>query len=129
MPRKSNSRRMVFNRKTKKPMFIKSKDAIDWMDRAIVVMKTLEDKSFTKPCGMRAWVFYRSRRSDLSVELLKDAMQKAGVVKNDRLIEYEENRVFVDKERPRVIVEIWEMAERLSPPNDPSKEMPLCHIL
>ena len=130
MPRKSNQRKLIWSKKSGRPLFIKSDEALAWTDRAIGVMKTLPENSITKPCGIRAWVFYRSRRSDLSVELLKDAMQKAGVVVNDRLIEYEENFVFVDKDRPRVIVEVWELQEAVVPPKDPPKKgKPLIDIL
>ena len=122
MPRKSNQRKLIWSKKSGRPLFIKSDEALAWTDRAIGVMKTLPENSITKPCGIRAWVFYRSRRSDLSVELLKDAMQKAGTVLNDRLIEYEENFVFVDKDRPRVIVEVWELPEAFEPPEDPPKK-------
>lgn len=130
MPRKSNQRKLIWNRKTGAPLFIKSDEALEWTERAIGVMKSEPEQVIDKPCGMRAWVFYRSRRSDLSVELLKDAMQKAGVVLNDRLIEYEENFVFVDKDRPRVIVEIWELPEKFEPPEDPMKKgRPLIDVL
>lgn len=122
MPRKSNQRKLIWSKKSGRPLFIKSDEALAWTDRAIGVMKTSPENSIMKPCGMRAWVFYRSRRSDLSVELLKDAMQKAGLVLNDRLIEYEENFVFVDKERPRVIVAVWELPNSLEPPDDPPKK-------
>jgi Holliday junction resolvase RusA-like endonuclease len=61
-------------------------------------------------------VWYRSRRSDLSVELIKDALQAAEVIANDRYIQEEHLYGFVDKENPRTHILIFRIPSELRTP-------------
>ena len=60
-----------------------------------------------RPLALWAHVHYQSNRSDLSVELLKDLLQKAGVVSNDRWIKAELLFASIDRDNPRVEVELY----------------------
>jgi Holliday junction resolvase RusA-like endonuclease len=51
-------------------------------------------------------LYYPSARHDGGDDLVKDALQRAGVVKNDRLFTVVTYVKFIDKARPRVEVEI-----------------------
>jgi Holliday junction resolvase RusA-like endonuclease len=47
-------------------------------------------------------VYQENRRRDLDIELLADALQRFGVIENDRHIWEKHCRRFIDKENPRV---------------------------
>lgn len=86
-PRKSNSRRIVTNRRTGKPMVIKSREARVWMkDAAKQIPASVRKQvgSAKHPLAITFRVRYASRRPDLSVELVLDLLEKAGVISNDR---------------------------------------------
>ena len=118
---KSNSRRLVSKkvtvvkngRKSDKsiPMFIKSQAALDWTDSAIMQMKTKPDDTIEIECGIDVAVYYSSNRHDLDPALLLDAMQKAGVIRNDRLLVYILARKFIDPVHPRIIVRVFAMPD------------------
>ena len=104
MPRKSNSRRIVkINNKMRN---IKSKNAIEWMDTAVLqVMVSARQQQvtqYTQPVALYADVYYRSERSDLSSELLMDALEKSNLIKNDRQIHHQTLTRYVDRQNPRV---------------------------
>jgi Holliday junction resolvase RusA-like endonuclease len=104
MPRKSNQRRIIF--KQGKPLNIKSKEAIDWNNHAILQLKAARKhpephQSDTK---LTAHIYYRSNKSDLSDELLCDAFEKAGIIQNDRQIVEKHLYRYKDKDNPRVEV-------------------------
>ena len=106
-PRKSNSREIVRNRRTGKWMVIKSKAARKWMADAIKQVPTaakLGIGSAEHPLKVTYHVFYASRRPDLSTELIKDMLEAAGVISNDRHIYQEHAYKFFDKHHPRVHV-------------------------
>ena len=86
-PRKSNSRQIVTNKRTGRPMVIKSAKARQWVRDAIVQIPTSAKRgigSQEHPLAITFWVRYASRRSDLSIELVMDMLEKAGVISNDR---------------------------------------------
>jgi Holliday junction resolvase RusA-like endonuclease len=89
-PRKSNSRRIVVNRQTKKPMLIKSREALNWVKAAIdqvaPELRELRMGSADKPLAIVFIVYYKTRRPDLSVELIMDMLQEAGVISDDRYV-------------------------------------------
>ena len=64
---------------------------------------------FETPVKLTATIYYRSEASDLSDELACDCLQKAGIVKNDRLIEEKHLYRQTDKENPRVELELEEL--------------------
>ena len=104
MPRKSNSRRIVKIKNTVRS--IKSKNAIEWMATAVLqVMVSARQQQvtqYTQPVALYADVYYRSERSDLSSELLMDALENADIIKNDRQIHHQTLTRYVDRQNPRV---------------------------
>jgi Holliday junction resolvase RusA-like endonuclease len=110
-PRKSNSRRIVTNRRTGKPMVIKSQGARDWAgDAAKQIPASARQRvgSVERPLAITFWVRYASRRPDLSVELILDLLEKAEVISNDRHVyEFHAYKEF-DKDNPGVEILIQE---------------------
>ena len=113
LPRKSNQRRIA-KIKAKgggtRPIIIKSKDALAFEQSFLSqVPKVCKQGlgSEAEPLLLWAHVFYRSNRSDLSVELLKDLLEKAGVVSNDRWIKAEMLFGSVDRDRPRMEIVLY----------------------
>jgi Holliday junction resolvase RusA-like endonuclease len=106
-PRKSNSRMVVRNRG--RTRVIKSAEARAWTQRALLAIPPdlqLELGSADKPLRILFEVFYESRRPDLSVELVLDALEKADVISNDRHVyEYTAKKLF-SRDLPGVLVHI-----------------------
>ena len=101
---KANSRKIVHNPATKRPMVIKSKKARDYL------------KDFEKQCpvcdpllegelAVTMTIHYASRRPDLDESLILDAMQ-GKIYGNDRQVR--EKHVFhaLDKENPRTDIAV-----------------------
>lgn len=108
LPRKSNMRRIVRRGKGGPPMVIKSKEALAYFDTVTEIVtdeQKLKLGSLDKPLLIVANVYYKSRRPDLSIELLLDALEKAEVIKNDRYVREQFVGAYVDAERPRT--ELW----------------------
>jgi Holliday junction resolvase RusA-like endonuclease len=106
MPRKSNSRRIVRNKHTGAPLVIKSAEALSWVND--VILESREHAiGYDSPVVMTADIYYRSNRSDLSEELLMDALEKAGILTNDRLIVGKIALKHIDKDNPRVEVRLY----------------------
>lgn len=110
-PRKSNSRRIVTNRKTGRPMVIKSAEARQWVKDAIKQISPyakVKAGSEERPLAVTFWVRYATRRPDLSVELILDTLEKAGVISNDRHVyEFHAYKEF-DRDNPGVEILIEE---------------------
>ena len=110
-PRKSNSRRIVTNPRTGRPMLIKSDEALRWMDNAMLQIPARACQglgSAEKPVAVTCWVRYRTRRPDLSIELVLDMLQKAGVISDDRHVyEFHAFKEF-DREQPGVEILVEE---------------------
>ena len=88
-PRKSNSRRIVRNQRSGKPMVIKSREALAWMrdaDKQVPPEARQRLGSADRPLAITFWIRYASRRPDLSVELVLDLLEEAGVIANDRYV-------------------------------------------
>jgi len=101
---KANSRQIVHNPQTKRPMVIKSKKARNYL------------KDFEKQCpvcnpllegelAVTMTIHYASRRPDLDESLILDAMQ-GKIYANDRQVR--EKHIFhgLDKENPRTDVAV-----------------------
>jgi len=109
LPRKSNSRRIVTNSATGKPMVIKSKEARDYeMDFEKQIPIRYRQK-LDGHLEIKGTVYYRSNRSDLSIELLLDCLERSGVIINDRRIVRQEIYKKIDRKNPRVEIEIKEL--------------------
>ena len=108
-PRKSNSRKIVTNRRTGKPMLIKSKEALAWVNSALKQIPHHAQQgigSAEHPIRATFHVYYETRRPDLSVELVLDVLQKAGVISDDRHVYECHAYKWFDKYRPGVQVEL-----------------------
>jgi Holliday junction resolvase RusA-like endonuclease len=107
-PRKSNSRRIVVNRRTGRPMLVKSAEALAWMEGADLQIPADARRrlgSAARPLSVTCRVRYKSKRPDLSVELILDLLQKAGVISDDRHVyEFHAYKGF-DRDEPGV--EVW----------------------
>src|SRR5437016_12688965 len=81
-----NSRRLVRNRRTGKPFSIKSADADryvrDFVAQIPAKYRGLKLGSLEHPLHVSIVVYYPSFRSDLSLEIVYDALQLAGVISN-----------------------------------------------
>ena len=96
---KANSRRLVTS-KTGRPMFIKSRKALDYVKSFEKQCKKL-DPLLLEDVAVTIKIYYASRRPDLDESLILDCMQGL-VYKNDRQVKVK--HVYwggVDKESPR----------------------------
>lgn len=103
LPRKSNSRQVFRNPRTKKIMFVKSKKARDFTDEFLNQVAHLPKNTFPEktPLKLTATIYYQSNRSDLSDELLCDLLEKAEIIGNDRYIFEKVLYKGIDSENPR----------------------------
>lgn len=116
---KKTSQRIARNRKTGAPFVLQSKQSVAWAKTA--VWQIANQWRGRKPIASAAWVratFYRERATGDLVNFLQalaDALEAAGVVENDRLItSWDGSRLDKDAARPRVELEIFEMAREES---------------
>ena len=105
---KANSRRLVFMRDRagsgRRPAFIKSAKARAWMEAARHQIPRLP-ALLTGRVRLSAAIFYASERPDLDGSLLCDALQ-GRIIVNDRQIRELHLWHGVDRQNPRVVVEI-----------------------
>ena len=101
-------------------MVIKSKEAREYLShfKASVPEKyrDLNLGSLKDDLRLDIIVWYTSRRPDLSVELIKDCIEAAGVIKNDRYIREEHLYGFVDKQDPRINIRLYSISSNRSLP-------------
>lgn len=115
LPRKSNQRRIIF--REGKPLNVKSKEAINWTQHAILQIKSNSNiRNYSGEIRLIAHIYYRSLRSDLSDELLCDAFEHAQIIKNDRQIIEKHTYRHKDPQNPRVEA-ILETTCEVIPPN------------
>lgn len=115
---KSNSRKLVTNWKTKKPMFIKSGGALKTTEDYILQAKEqYKGEPLKGELWLYAKIYYKDRRPDLDDSLLCDILQAAGVIENDRMIFHKELHKDFDKDNPRVEVRLETMEELKSRPH------------
>ena len=111
LPNKSNSRRL-FNGRS-----IKSQAALDFVERVCLsaglikapLVGATNKKDFLKGIPfieLSVHVHADSFKRDLDCELIPDALQKAGVVKNDRAIREKHLWWTFDEKNPRIEFEI-----------------------
>ncbi len=97
---KANSRQLVTNRGTGKPMFIKSAKARAY-ERAVKTQVSELESLLTGQLAVRMTIYYATERPDLDESLVLDALQGL-VYRNDRQVR--EKHVFhaIDRANPRV---------------------------
>lgn len=86
-PRKSNSRRIV--RIKGKLRVIKSKEALEWVEAACLHVPVECKLGWGSPeqlLSVTCRCYYETHRPDLSIELVLDTLQKAGVIADDRYV-------------------------------------------
>ena len=101
LPSLKNSRRIMRRGKTGL-MVIKSVDALSYEQSFLAAIPQRMRIGYDGPVSVKVRVWYQSRRSDLSTELLFDLLQKSGIILNDRQIEHVESFKGLDREYPRV---------------------------
>jgi len=108
LPSMKNSKRIVKNFKTGKPMVIKKQSALDWEERAMYSL-TRPMKPHEGEVALVGVFYYNTKLSDLDENLLMDILEKRGVIKNDRQVKGKLTRWELDKENPRVEFELMDM--------------------
>lgn len=108
LPRKSNSRRIFRNRQSGRPILVKSADALQYEKDFARQFPAKYRLGLNVPLSLTARIYYKSKLSDLSDELLCDMLQAVGAVENDRLFVEKHLYRFDDKYNPRVEIEIRE---------------------
>jgi Holliday junction resolvase RusA-like endonuclease len=110
-----NHQRIVTNKKTGKPFVIASAPASRWGRKAIgqiVSQWPVRMCAMAGPLSVRALIYRDRRVGDLDnyLHAVGDALQKAGVILNDRQIEsWDGSRKLIDKTNPRVEIELTPM--------------------
>ena len=119
-PRKSNARQVVGRGKHGPPMVIKSQKALNYVEHFLLSVppeyNILEHGSLDEDLRLDIIVWYTSRRPDLSIELITDCMQKAGIIKDDRYIREMHIYGFVDKTNPRIVFRLYRISPERVPP-------------
>lgn len=101
---KANSRQLVTNARTKRPMFIKSGKARDY-EAAVKKQVRPISPLLTGPLSITATIYYRTRRPDLDESIILDALQGL-IYENDRQIREKHIYHGINKENPRTEIEI-----------------------
>lgn len=100
---KANSRKVIINKRTGKPMVIKQDGAFRFQKDFMLQVKKIPEP-YEGKVSLSACVYYPDNRQDLEIELLKDCIEKAGIIKNDKqIVEYSRVQRRISKDRPRVI--------------------------
>jgi len=104
---KSNSRRIV--RLGKQVRLIKSKKALCYvnsLEEQLSLLKQVDRNNLLEGnLSMYVDVWYRTRRPDLDIELIKDGIQ-GWVYKNDRQVREQHSKWHKDSDRPRCLIRI-----------------------
>lgn len=101
---KANSRRLVKS-KSGRPLFIKSKKALDYVKLFSQQCRSV-DPLITEDVSVIIRIYYASRRPDLDESLILDCMQGL-VYKNDRQVK-EKHVIWggVDRDNPRAEISV-----------------------
>ena len=102
-----NQRRIVRNRRTGKPMSIKSAEALAYETSFLQQVPQKARVNYLGDVSLRVRVWYPSRRNDLDVSYLMDLLAKAEIIGNDRQVRHIDAWGGVSKEDPRVIFSIY----------------------
>lgn len=102
---KANNRKVIINKRTGRPMVIKQLGAFTFEKDFMLQVKKIP-VPYKGKVALSALVYYPNNRQDLEIELLKDCIEKAGIVKNDKqIVEYRriKRSSCPDPIKPRVI--------------------------
>ena len=109
---KGNSRQIVTNQNTGRPMVIKSRKSLEYehiFNMQVNGSMALGLGSPEERLAIWVLVYYRSHRPDVSIELIKDLMEKAGIISNDRYIKAHFIFGEIDKNNPRSLIRIYKI--------------------
>ena len=106
---KSNSRTLVTI--NKRPAFIKSKKARDYVKRFELQCPVLAENMLEGDLWVDMKIFYGSRRPDLDESVILDAMQ-GYIYKNDRQVKEKWIKWGLDRENPRSQIFVGTMDDR-----------------
>ena len=114
---KKNSQRIVTNPRTKAPMILPDPKYKEYEAQAGWFLKRKPEKPISQPVNVKC-IFYRDsrRRCDLTnlLEAIDDILVKYGILADDNfeiIRGHDGSRVFVDRSRPRTLIEITPLAE------------------
>lgn len=110
LPSLKNRRRIVGARRGR-PMLIKSAEAMAYEQMFLSAVPPKMRINYSGPVSVKVRVWYQSRRSDLSTELLFDLLQKAQIIQNDRQIHHVESWKGLDRDSPRVHLTVYKWEE------------------
>lgn len=104
---KKNNPRIVTNRRTGKPFVLPSARSVAWQDSAAwqLIEQWRGRAPLSEPVEVSATFHRAARRGDLVnfMQALADALQHAGVLKDDRwIVSWDGSRLGHDPARPRV---------------------------
>ena len=116
LPSLKNQRRIVTNRRTGKPMSIKSAPAMQYAEVFNAQLPGNARINYRGPVSLRCRVWYPSRRNDLDIEYLKDLLQRFCVLHNDRSVMHQEAWKGLDRDYPRIHFTIYEWEEEDASP-------------
>jgi Holliday junction resolvase RusA-like endonuclease len=102
LPSIKNRRRLIPAKGNRRPLIIKSSEAMNYEQAFLMAIPQKMRVGYDGPVSLSARIYYQSRRSDLSVELLYDLIAKASIILNDRQIMHCECWKGLSKESPRV---------------------------
>jgi len=138
LPRKSNSREIMraktdagfevvtengrsrivgSGRDAYRPISKKSPEAQQYVRDFCAQVPGYVKKAYRGPVAISATIAYRSKASDLSIELLMDAIQESGILANDNQIKWcVDVRGYVDPVNPGVLFSLHRIDEALAGP-------------
>jgi len=106
---KANQRKFVKNRRTGKPMFIKSEKALNYV-AAFAMQVTPLKELLEGDLVVAIKVYYASRRPDLDESVILDCLQDV-VYANDRQVKQKHVYWALDKTRPRAEIYVAHLPE------------------
>lgn len=99
---------MLIMRTGSRPRSIKNAKALQFEEMALWQIKTqFKQQPLSGKLSLDAHIYYPSNRQDLDDTLLCDVLQHAGVIDNDRSIVEKHLWKHIDKENPRVELDIY----------------------
>jgi len=112
LPSLKNQVKLARSRKSGKPYTYKSKELEEYEKNFFLQVPAKARIKYPGPVSLKVRVWYRSKKSDLNIEYLKDLLQKTEIILNDRQIMHEENWKGCSQENPRVVFSLypWEEA-------------------
>jgi len=110
-PSLKNSKEQAFNKKTGHFFPVNNPEVKQYIEDFDKQILGNQRKELDGDLSLVGIIYYRSNRSDLSEELLMDCLEKSKVIINDRRIVHKNIYKKIDKNNPRVEIEINQLAD------------------